>query len=63
LLAAQQAAASSGGEFTDDSSMLEAAGLRVRVIPGEVENVKVTYPEDRLVVERILRERGGSHGR
>lgn len=45
---------------TDDASLLEAAGHLLRVVPGDLENLKVTYPEDRIFVERLLRERGAS---
>jgi 2-C-methyl-D-erythritol 4-phosphate cytidylyltransferase len=45
---------------TDDASLLEAAGHLLRVVPGDLENLKVTYPEDRIFVERLLRARGGS---
>jgi 2-C-methyl-D-erythritol 4-phosphate cytidylyltransferase len=46
--------------FTDDASLLEAAGHLLRIVPGDLENLKVTYPEDRIFVERLLREREGS---
>lgn len=62
-LARAQTHGAPGREFTDDASMLEDAGMRVRVIPGETENVKVTVPEDRVFVERVLRERGLYDGR
>lgn len=34
------------------------AGWDVKLIPGESENIKVTYPKDIALCERILRERG-----
>ena len=43
---------------TDDAGLLEATGHRLRIIPGDLENLKVTYPEDRIFVERLIRERG-----
>jgi 2-C-methyl-D-erythritol 4-phosphate cytidylyltransferase len=39
-------AQSSGFEGTDDASILEAMGLRVKVIPSPSSNVKLTTPED-----------------
>jgi len=39
---------------TDDASVLERAGLPVRVVEGELNNVKVTTPEDLPRVEAIL---------
>ncbi len=46
-----------GVEVTDDAGLLEAMGNPIRVIPGDLENLKVTYPEDRILAERLLRER------
>jgi len=39
---------------TDDASILEAAGHTVALVPGHDDNIKLTYPEDRLRLERIL---------
>jgi len=33
-------------EVTDDASMVELAGRRVRIVPGEARNIKITNPED-----------------
>jgi 2-C-methyl-D-erythritol 4-phosphate cytidylyltransferase len=55
---AQERAAIDGIEVTDDAGLLEAAGQRLRIVPGDLENLKVTYPEDRLLAERLLKERG-----
>jgi 2-C-methyl-D-erythritol 4-phosphate cytidylyltransferase len=41
-------------ECPDDVAVLEAAGFRVSVIPGEPFNVKVTTREDLLLAETIL---------
>jgi 2-C-methyl-D-erythritol 4-phosphate cytidylyltransferase len=35
-----------GGQATDDAALVEAAGGRVVVVPGEVANVKITTSED-----------------
>lgn len=35
-----------GWEVTDDASMMEMAGFRVRMVPGEDGNKKITTPED-----------------
>lgn len=37
-------------EVTDDASMIELAGGRVRVVPGEAANIKITTPEDLRVL-------------
>lgn len=42
---------------TDDAMLLEAMGSRLRIVPGDIENIKVTYPEDRILAERLMRER------
>jgi 2-C-methyl-D-erythritol 4-phosphate cytidylyltransferase/2-C-methyl-D-erythritol 2,4-cyclodiphosphate synthase len=39
---------------TDDASLLEAACLPVAVVPGSDDNIKLTYPEDMLRLERIM---------
>lgn len=45
--------------FPDDAAVLEWAGYPVRMVPGDPLNIKVTTPEDLLLAEAILRERGG----
>ncbi|MEA2742820.1 MAG: 2-C-methyl-D-erythritol 4-phosphate cytidylyltransferase, partial [Acetobacteraceae bacterium] len=39
---------------TDDASLLEAAGQTVEVVPGSDDNIKVTFPEDLVRLERIM---------
>ena len=39
---------------TDDASLLEAAGETVEVVPGSDDNIKLTYPEDLIRLERIM---------
>jgi len=39
---------------TDDASLLEAAGLSVAVVPGSDDNIKLTYPDDLVRLERIM---------
>lgn len=48
-----------GGPATDEAGRLAAAGFRVRVVPGEPDNVKVTWPADVAVAESLLSERHG----
>lgn len=45
------------GEFTDDASLVEALGHKVRVYMGLYDNIKVTTPEDLALAETILRMR------
>lgn len=39
---------------TDDAGLVEKLGVRVRTVPGEKTNIKLTTPEDVLEAERIL---------
>ncbi|MSP04530.1 MAG: 2-C-methyl-D-erythritol 2,4-cyclodiphosphate synthase [Acetobacteraceae bacterium] len=39
---------------TDDAALLEAMGQTVRIVPGSEDNIKLTYPEDAVYLERIL---------
>ncbi|HWD55924.1 MAG TPA: 2-C-methyl-D-erythritol 4-phosphate cytidylyltransferase [Acidimicrobiales bacterium] len=47
----------SGGAATDDAMLVEAAGGRVRVVPGHDDNLKITTPDDLATAERLLAER------
>lgn len=51
LLAAHRAGLTGA---TDDASLLEAAGHTVEVVPGSDDNIKLTYPEDLVRLERIM---------
>jgi 2-C-methyl-D-erythritol 4-phosphate cytidylyltransferase len=50
-----KAAEAGSGLFTDDSSLLEAAGRAVRVVRGDPFNIKITFQEDIPMAEAILR--------
>jgi 2-C-methyl-D-erythritol 4-phosphate cytidylyltransferase len=50
----QQAHSAVAEDVTDDASMVERIGGKVRVFPGSYENIKVTTPEDLVVVEATL---------
>jgi 2-C-methyl-D-erythritol 4-phosphate cytidylyltransferase len=43
---------------TDEASLLEACGQRVKVVPGLESNVKVTTPDDLPLCESLLRHLG-----
>ena len=43
---------------TDDASLVERIGVKVKVIPGSYENIKITTPEDLVLGEAILKRRG-----
>ncbi len=40
--------------LTDDASLLEHAGIAVELVPGAEDNIKLTFPEDFVRLERIL---------
>lgn len=42
---------------TDDATLVERTGTKVRVIMGSYENIKITTPEDLLLAEEILKRR------
>jgi 2-C-methyl-D-erythritol 4-phosphate cytidylyltransferase len=42
---------------TDDASMVERLGYKVKVHPGFVTNIKVTTPDDLILAEALLRNR------
>jgi 2-C-methyl-D-erythritol 4-phosphate cytidylyltransferase len=44
----------SGADATDDASLVEAVGGRIRVVEGMPENFKVTSPLDVRVAEMLL---------
>lgn len=43
---------------TDDATLLERYRYRVRVVEGELTNLKITYPHDLILAEALL-EKGG----
>ena len=47
-------------DVTDDASMVERMGLRVRLYPGSYDNIKITTPEDLAVAEALLKRRRAS---
>ncbi|MFZ5596962.1 MAG: 2-C-methyl-D-erythritol 4-phosphate cytidylyltransferase [Bacillota bacterium] len=57
LLEAHQAAQREGLAYTDDASLMEAAGLRVKLVAGSYSNIKITTPEDLAVAEALLKFR------
>ena len=42
--------------FTDDASVLEAAGEKINLVNGNRENIKITFPEDLTQVELLLQK-------
>lgn len=58
ICAAHVWARTQGLRATDDAALLEAMGKAVYLVEGDVENIKLTTPEDIQVAEAILRRRG-----
>jgi 2-C-methyl-D-erythritol 4-phosphate cytidylyltransferase len=52
--AALRAAHAGGGDATDDAALVERAGGRVVVVPGDAANRKLTEPDDLAALERAL---------
>lgn len=42
--------------FTDDATVVEAAGNKIFLTDGNRENIKITHPEDWLLAESIMKE-------
>ena len=59
LLAAYERADVDGFAGTDTAASVERyAGQRVRIVPGDPRNLKITYPPDLVLAERLLTARG-----
>lgn len=54
LFSAHMRAASIRRQFTDDAEIAEWAGLRVAMVRGDRDNIKITHPEDFARAERII---------
>lgn len=57
LARAEASARAEGFTGTDDASVVERAGGKVRCVPSPRDNIKVTLPEDLPVAEFLLRSR------
>jgi 2-C-methyl-D-erythritol 4-phosphate cytidylyltransferase len=57
LGALQAALESAGDAVTDESSAMELMGESPRLVPGNAQNFKVTYPEDFALAEAIFQSR------
>jgi 2-C-methyl-D-erythritol 4-phosphate cytidylyltransferase len=53
----QRALAEAGDTVTDEASAIEALGLKPRLVSGELENLKVTWPGDFALAARLLETR------
>ena len=39
---------------TDDAMLLERLGHRIHVVPGDRQTMKLTYPDDRVMIQAYL---------
>jgi 2-C-methyl-D-erythritol 4-phosphate cytidylyltransferase len=53
----RDALARAGDDVTDEASAIEAIGLAPRLVPGSLENFKLTFPSDFELAARLLRSR------
>jgi 2-C-methyl-D-erythritol 4-phosphate cytidylyltransferase len=53
----QRALAQAGGSVTDESSAIEALGLTPKLVLGDIENIKLTWPADFALAHRLLETR------
>jgi len=49
-------------KFTDEATVVEAFGIKVSLVEGEENNIKITRPVDLLIAERLLEERSRESG-
>jgi len=56
-------AVAAGRVGTDDAEIVEALGVRVTVVEGDADNLKLTHAEDLPLAERILAQRRGGGAR
>jgi 2-C-methyl-D-erythritol 4-phosphate cytidylyltransferase len=57
LAALESALASAGPDVSDEAGAFEALGLAPRLVPGSIENLKITWPADFELAERLLASR------
>jgi len=50
----------SAGDVTDDASLVEGLGIKVRLYPGSYDNIKMTNPEDLVLAEVLIKRRQAS---
>jgi 2-C-methyl-D-erythritol 4-phosphate cytidylyltransferase len=43
--------------FTDEATVAEKFGIKIHLVPGENENIKLTRPIDMLIAEHLLKQR------
>jgi 2-C-methyl-D-erythritol 4-phosphate cytidylyltransferase len=48
--------AASGPVFTDEAEAIEALGLQPTLVQGELRNLKITYPQDLILLEALFKQ-------
>jgi 2-C-methyl-D-erythritol 4-phosphate cytidylyltransferase/2-C-methyl-D-erythritol 2,4-cyclodiphosphate synthase len=46
---------------TDDASLVERIGVKVKMIDGSYENIKITTPEDLIMAKALMKKKAGSN--
>lgn len=41
-------------EYTDDATLMQSHGVKIRIIEGERENIKVTHPADFIIAKALI---------
>ncbi|MEN6376342.1 MAG: 2-C-methyl-D-erythritol 4-phosphate cytidylyltransferase [Smithella sp.] len=59
LQKAYETACSDNYSGTDDASLVERIGVKVKMIAGSYDNIKITTPEDLIIAEALLKSRAG----
>lgn len=58
--AALRSAHASGLDASDDATLVERDGGTIVVVDGEITNIKLTHPDDVIVLQRVLEQRSRS---
>jgi 2-C-methyl-D-erythritol 4-phosphate cytidylyltransferase len=48
-------------KFTDEATVVEAFGLKVKLVEGDENNLKITRPIDLLIADQLLGENSNMH--
>lgn len=59
LLQAYEKAATENFLGTDDSSLAERLGVKIKIVASDYQNIKITTPEDMTIAESFLRDVNG----
>ena len=57
ILTAYEKVFADGVTVTDDAMAAEYAGARVKIVEGDVRNIKITVPQDLLLAELLIKDR------